>query len=145
MPPDRHYVESLLAEIENTLRFLGELAQTPRDEFIADLRSRYSAAFALLTAIEGASNVAAHLIATESLETPRGMPDSFEVLHRAGILRSREFATRMSAMARFRNLLVHRYWTIDYARVHDVLTGSLGDFGDFAAEVLRHLDEVGSR
>lgn len=31
MPPDRAYVESLLAEIENTVRFLKELGQEPRE------------------------------------------------------------------------------------------------------------------
>ncbi len=143
MPPDRAYVESLLAEIENTVRFLRELGQQPPEQFVSDLRSRYSACFALLTAIEGTANIAAHLIAAESLESPRGMSESFAVLHRAGILASADLVARLSAMARFRNLLVHRYWTIDYGRVYQILNTSLEDLAEFACDVLRHLDDAG--
>jgi len=42
-------------------------------------------------------------------------------------------------MARFRNLLVHMYWKIDYGQVLDVLQQNLGDLRAFAAAVLRLL------
>ena len=32
-------------------------------------------------------------------------------------------ATRLAQMARFRNLLVHHYWKIDYERMYDLITG----------------------
>ncbi len=39
------------------------------------------------------------------------------------IRESIERLRRFAAMARFRNLLVHRYWEIDYGRMYDIITG----------------------
>ena len=38
-------------------------------------------------------------------------------------------------MARFRNLLVHKYWDVDYARVYDVLREHLGDLREFVRAI----------
>ena len=39
-------------------------------------------------------------------------------------------------MARFRNLLVHVYWKIDYRQVHAALREDLGDLRAFAAAIV---------
>jgi uncharacterized protein YutE (UPF0331/DUF86 family) len=38
-------------------------------------------------------------------------------------------------MARFRNLLVHVYWTVDYDRVFDLLEHDLNDLRRFSEAV----------
>jgi uncharacterized protein YutE (UPF0331/DUF86 family) len=42
-------------------------------------------------------------------------------------------------MARFRNLLVHVYWKVDYGKVYDVIHGGLPDLRDFARAIMRLL------
>ena len=38
----------------------------------------------------------------------------------------------LGQMARFRNLLVHRYWEIDYARLYNIIAGDdLNDLEEF--------------
>ena len=45
-------------------------------------------------------------------------------------------------MARFRNLLIHRYWHIDYARVYEIITGpDLEDLGEFMKQVGRLMEK----
>lgn len=44
-------------------------------------------------------------------------------------------------MSRFRNLIVHRYWDVDYGRVHQTLQSSLEDFARYARAVLSYLDQ----
>lgn len=39
-------------------------------------------------------------------------------------------------MARFRNLLVHMYWKIDYEAVYDIIGDSVNDLRDFSREVM---------
>ena len=39
-------------------------------------------------------------------------------------------------MAKFRNLLVHVYWQVDYRRVHAVMQENLSDLRAFAAAVV---------
>jgi uncharacterized protein YutE (UPF0331/DUF86 family) len=38
-------------------------------------------------------------------------------------------------MARFRNVLVHLYWTVDYERLYDIIRGDLGDLREFVRAI----------
>lgn len=40
-------------------------------------------------------------------------------------------------MARFRNLLVHVYWTIDYGQVYDIIATRLDDLRVFRTAIAR--------
>lgn len=42
---------------------------------------------------------------------------------------------RLQQMARFRNLLVHVYWQVDYGRVFDVLEHDLTDLRAFSETI----------
>ncbi len=44
----------------------------------------------------------------------------------------------LRAMARVRNRLVHLYWAVDDARIHDYLQESVSDFDTFAEAVAGH-------
>jgi uncharacterized protein YutE (UPF0331/DUF86 family) len=46
-----------------------------------------------------------------------------------------DLSTRLQQMARFRNLLVHVYWEIDYGRVFDVIEHDLDDLRRFSRTV----------
>lgn len=58
----------------------------------------------------------------------------FAVLADHGLLPS-ALSTRLQKMARFRNLLVHVYWKLDYNQVYDVIRRDLGDLREFSAIV----------
>lgn len=142
MPPDRNYVEASLAEIERTVAFLRTLAGLSEDEFLADPRNCFSACYALMTAIEGTANVASHLLTTSQRPVPRSVSEGFRDLAPLGVPIDSDFVERLSAMTRFRNLIVHRYWNVDYRRVYQTLQSSLDDFGLFARAVLSFLDSA---
>lgn len=139
MPPDLYFISTSFSQIEETVRFLSNIAQRPESEYLDSMEARFSSAYGLMTAIEGVTGVAAHLISAEGFPVPKGAPDSFRILFEQGVLTDREHCERLQAMARFRNLLVHRYWEIDYRRVHQVLRSSLEDFTLFAKDILRYL------
>lgn len=141
MPPDLHYIEDSLAALEDNLSFLLDLAQRPEPEFTGNREASYSAAYALMVCIEAVSGVAAHLLATTSKATPKGMAHTFQLLYEEGILSSTELVHQLSEMARFRNLIVHRYWKVDYGMVYRILQNHLGDFQAFAEEILRYIEQ----
>jgi hypothetical protein len=58
----------------------------------------------------------------------------FDGLEKAGLI-STPLSRRLQEMARFSNLLVHVYWTIDYGRVFDVLEHDLDDLREFSRSV----------
>lgn len=48
---------------------------------------------------------------------------------------------RLADMARFRNLLVHRYGKIDDRRLFKILNENIEDVHEFVVEVQRYLEE----
>ena len=62
--------------------------------------------------------------------------DMFRVLREEGVLGER-LAQRLEDMARFRNLLVHRYGE----RVLEIIQHNLGDIVEFEKQIQRFVDE----
>ncbi len=61
----------------------------------------------------------------------------FHLLAENGFIND-DIATRLAQMARFRNVLIHRYWDLDYQRIYDIITGAdLDDLLDFMDHVGR--------
>lgn len=69
-----------------------------------------------------------------AMDRERFLAGCFGALGSAGIILP-DLASRLQQMARFRNLLVHVYWRIDYGRVYDVLEHDLGDLRAFVGVV----------
>lgn len=140
MPPDRYFIEDSLGALEDNLAFLVELAERKKEAFVSNRESCYSAAYALMVCIGAVSGIAAHLVATTTKGKPSGMADSFERLHQEGIVKSQGLVANLTEMSRFRNLIVHRYWKVDYEMVYEILQNHLVDFRFFAQEILSYLD-----
>jgi uncharacterized protein YutE (UPF0331/DUF86 family) len=77
-----------------------------------------------------------HLAARLAHQVPLSYPECFEVLGDEGIL-EKSLADSLRAMARFRNLLVHRYWDVDDQRVLQIARTQLGDLEQFLEAVGR--------
>ena len=143
LPPDRYFIEDSLGALEDNLAFLVEVSGRPRDEFVGSREACYSAAYALMICIESVAGIAAHLIASTTSSKPGGMASSFEVLRAEGILTSDQLVSNLVQMSRFRNLIVHRYWKVDYETVYNILKDHLEDFREFAQQVLEYADREG--
>lgn len=87
--------------------------------------------------IETRIHIANHIIASENYRFPKDNADSFTVLVEQGIVPAAE-KDHLTAMARFRNRLVHLYWSVENERVHEYLQGSLDDLERFEQAVARH-------
>ena len=60
----------------------------------------------------------------------------FEILNRSGLI-SDGLAETMIRMAKFRNIVVHRYSDVDAAIVIAILHDHLKDFGQYENQVLK--------
>lgn len=69
------------------------------------------------------------------------MPFQFKAARgrlRAGVIDA-ALTGRLRQMARFRNLLVHMYWKVDYGKVHAILQYSLDDLRAFSRTIAQRL------
>lgn len=134
MTLDADVVRSRCGEIEQALERLTRIRAVGRDTFLTDADTRDIACYRLLLAIEAALALCFHISARRLKRVPEDYAGCFVGLAEAGII-STDLSTRLQQMARFRNLLVHVYWTIDYGRVFDVLDKDLDDLRAFSRAV----------
>ena len=83
-----------------------------------------------LLAIEDAFALCNQTIATLGGDAPTAYAECFEKLAAHGVIDS-ALAERLKAMARFRNLLLHRYWEVDDQRVLTIARNDLSDLERF--------------
>ena len=131
MTLDADVVRGRCAEIAQSLTRLRQLATMDRASFLGNPDAQDIACYRLLVAIEAALALCYHVSARRLRTAPEDYAGCFVALERAGVIGS-ELSTRLQRMARFRNLLVHVYWTIDYSRVYDTLHGDLNDLEEFS-------------
>lgn len=121
-------------EIREQVDKISRYASLPDEEFLADERNLYTVLHLLLISIEATAAICNHLLAKLARRAPESYAECFEYLADTGII-SQELASRLIQMSRFRNLLVHRYWTIDPQRVLKTARTNLGDFETFLQQV----------
>ena len=52
---------------------------------------------------------------------------------------SKLMLSKLQAIARFRNLVVHLYWEVDSGRVYEMLQNNLDDFQEFEDHILEYI------
>jgi uncharacterized protein YutE (UPF0331/DUF86 family) len=127
----------LLAEYIGDLR---ELQSVNLEEYQANKLIRKAVERTLHTAIEACLDIGHHIITQERLRSPEDNKDVFVVLGEGQII-SRDLASRLVDMARFRNLLVHEYTRLDNTVVHGILKKRLGDIDEFAQKITIYLSQ----
>jgi uncharacterized protein YutE (UPF0331/DUF86 family) len=123
-------IRARCAEIDTSLSRLEEIGRLSRETFLANQDTRDVACYRLLIAIEAALALCFHVSAKRLHQVPEEYAGCFTALERAGMIPG-DLSSRLQQMARFRNLLVHVYWKIDYGQVYDVITTRLGDLRAF--------------
>ena len=131
MTLDADVVRGRCQEIAESVARLDRIRDAGREAFLASSDARDIACYRLLIAIEAALALCYHVSARRLRAVPEDYAGCFEGLERAGLL-SKPLSDRLQQMARFRNLLIHVYWTIDYDRVFDVVEHDLDDLRAFS-------------
>ena len=140
---DRDIIEAKFDIIERNLRFIQEnYAGMPPEEIEASYRDSQALKFSLFEIVEACIDVASHIIAAERFERAESYAEMFITLGKHGVI-PEELAEKLAKMARFRNLIVHRYWEADMAHIMDIVENSLGDVEEFMVKVEEYLAKKG--
>ncbi len=123
-------IRARCAEIDASLSRLEALRPLSRDTFLSSQDTLDIACYRLLIAIEAALAVCFHVSAKRLHQVPDEYAGCFSSLEQAGLI-APDLSTRLQQMARFRNLLVHMYWKIDYGQVYDIIATRLDDLRSF--------------
>lgn len=124
----------MLNNLDAYLSELKRLAAVDKHDFLANRDMLGNAKYHFVIAIEVCLDVANHIIASERYRVPRDNADTFKVLIEEGVL-GKERRDNYSAMARFRNRLVHLYWDVNNDLLYQYLQSGLVDLDAFAQSV----------
>ncbi len=129
---NKDLVRERCLEIEDSCKRLEQIQnRMTKEEFLTDRDAQDIASYRLLVAIEAALGLCYHVSAKQLKKVPEEYAECFGILGEAGLLPA-DLTERLKKTARFRNLLVHLYWKVDYTTVYDILSSSLGDLRRFA-------------
>jgi uncharacterized protein YutE (UPF0331/DUF86 family) len=123
-----------LRQINEYTNDLKEIRGLSHEEYVDDMITQRAVERTLMNLIQACIDLAQHIRATDGL-TPGGTAKrEFEALGRADII-SANLQEKMEESAGFRNVLAHRYGSVDHDIVYDVLHNDLHWFEQFQQEV----------
>ncbi len=112
MMVDDQKVTEKLRIIRENLDKLSLFKDVPVHLFVSNFKEYDSAKYNLQTTIKAMLDICNHIIARNAYEVPKTNADAFRLLCRKKIL-SPDMEVPYTAMARFRNRVVHLYDQVD--------------------------------
>ncbi len=132
---DRAIIEGRFDIIDRNVRFLEGIQDLSQKEFLSSYRDVQASKHSLLEIVESCIDVANYIISTKGFSRAESYREMFVILAREDIL-DEALADKLQEMAKFRNLLVHRYAEIDNTRVLDIIKNNLTDVREFQKQIL---------
>jgi len=131
---EKEVIEGKFDIVDRNLRFLEEMKGLSNDQFAKSYKDVQAAKYSLLEIMEACIDVANYIISAKGFRRAEEYSEMFDILGEEGVV-TENLATRLEDMARFRNLLVHRYGEIDNKKVLEIIKHNLKDIGDFEKEI----------
>lgn len=130
-------IRSRCQEITDSVNRLDRIGHGSLKQFLDDQDLRDIACYRLQVAIEAALALCYHYAAKNLQQVPEEYAECFRVLEKSGLIHA-PLSENLRKMARFRNLLVHMYWKIDYEAVFEIIKLHLQDLREFS-EIMAEL------
>ena len=127
------------SDIDVAVSFSNPMSTQTQEQLIDEIDLQDILSINLERAVQLCVDVGAHLIADFEVPPPQTMGAVFDILVAEGLV-SVETGIALRKAVGFRNLSVHAYDQVDWARVFTIVHERLDDFRYFAQAVVKHLD-----
>lgn len=133
---DRRIISEKVDTVEKSIKRVIERRGESVSEFIINEDLQDSVILHLMQAIQGAIDLAAHIVSDEELGLAASTRDFFYILSDKKII-SAELREKMINAVGFRNLAAHEYAKLDLNQVYDIATHGIKDLEDFIRVIVR--------
>ena len=131
-------IRQICGDMNSALTKLEKISHLNEKEFLNSEEKIDSSKYNLIVVIEGAIDICNHIASRMGGRSPQDYADCFAILHELGIF-SDEFVDKLKRMAKFRNLIVHRYWKVDNKKVFDIICNNIADIKDYLLGIEQYL------
>ncbi|OGP62589.1 MAG: hypothetical protein A2170_09225 [Deltaproteobacteria bacterium RBG_13_53_10] len=135
MSLNEELIRTRCQEIEESLGRLEKIRDISKEDFLKNQDTQDIACYRLLVAIEAALGLCYHVAARHLKKVPQEYAECFGILADAGIIAT-DLSESLKKMARFRNLLVHMYWKVEYGTLYELIQYDLGDLRRFSKSIV---------
>ena len=139
---DKALVFRKIASLSEYQKQVSEYSAITVEQYRGDWKIQRIVERTMQMMIELCADIANHVISDNGLRTPETYADTFRVLAENNILTPDQLAV-MEKMAKFRNIVVHQYETVDAEIVILVLRRHLDDFSQFSDSVVKNINRKG--
>jgi uncharacterized protein YutE (UPF0331/DUF86 family) len=130
MPVDVGHLKQRISDILESKTELNRLASKPYAELSMD--EKYAIRYHIIVLAEALGSLCLQIAAEDLKRTPQSYSQCFKIMEEEGICNC---AKDLTAIMRLRNLLTHRYWTIDDAQVYNSIKGNFKAIDKFLRSV----------
>ncbi len=131
---DEELIETKIDIILTNYSYLETVRSSDKTDFLGSFEKKQASKHSLQEAIEASLDIANHFIAEQGWNRAETYAEMFQELYKHQII-DKSLMESLSDMARFRNLLMHRYATIDEQRVWSILQEDLDDFALYVKKI----------
>ena len=124
---DKALIFRKLTELEDHLKQIKEFSSVSVEVYGREWKTQRIVERTLQIMIEICADIANHIISDKGYRVPKSYADTFRVLYEKDIIEE-EIFNMMENMAKFRNIVVHRYDKVDESIVVNILKRHLDDF-----------------
>jgi uncharacterized protein YutE (UPF0331/DUF86 family) len=110
----------LIEELRRRIEKWKEDEKVSFETFRKDLDKQNSICYNMLISIQTAIDLGNLIIEKKKLRSASTYAEIFEILEEGKII-DKKLAKQLSSLARFRNVLAHLYWKINYRKVYKIL------------------------
>ncbi len=128
-------INAMIDLIDENIRLIEEIRSQGYEPFSKNRRDIQAAKHSLQESIEACLDIGNHIIAEKGFRRAEDYKDIYKVLEEEEIIEP-ELSAKLQEMAQFRNLLVHRYGTIDLKRIFNIITKDVKDIQKFVKTIL---------
>lgn len=135
---DKSRILAKIRELDSYIGELEEIAPETFEEYKESAEKRRACERLLQISIEAVIDIAYLLAKGLKAGIPSDEEGIFEILKKKKVL-AKEIAETLREMKGFRNILVHRYGTVDDELVFEAIRSKVADFEAFKEAVLKFL------
>lgn len=141
MELDKKLINLRIDVIERNLAEIKDITNEGYSNLISNYRNELASKQALLESIEACIDISTHIITVQGMRRPVDYKDIFLILGENDIL-DKNLSRKMQEMAKFRNVLVHRYINIENERLFKLMESETDDFREFIRQILSYMEEM---
>ena len=141
---DNLLVGRKLGQIDTYLKQIGEFCRISPVQYKNNWKTQRIVERTLHLLIEVCIDIANHIISDQGMRMPTGYADTFKVLTESKVI-GKNLCRTLENLAKFRNIVVHQYETIDPVIVVSILNRNLRDFEKYKKAIIKYLSSQETR